>query len=60
MWLLNTRWNGKTYTFAMNGQTGKLVGDLPMDKAAYKKWLFGIMAAVTAGIYALSYLLWLL
>ena len=60
VWLLNTRWNGKTYTFAMNGQTGKLVGDLPMDKAAYKKWLFGIMAAVTAGIYALSYLLWLL
>ncbi|MBQ9413761.1 MAG: hypothetical protein IJU16_01395 [Clostridia bacterium] len=48
VWLLNTTWNGKQYTFAMNGQTGKFVGDLPMDKAAYWRW-FGIIAgAVTA------------
>lgn len=60
VWLLNTQWNDKTYTFAMNGQTGKLVGDLPMDKAAYKKWFAGIMAAISAGVFALSYLLWLL
>jgi len=60
VWILNTKWNGKTYTFAMNGQTGKLVGDLPMDKALYKKWFFGIMGAVSAGAFALSYLLWLL
>ena len=60
VWLLNTKWNGQTYTFAMNGQTGKLVGDLPMDKAAYKKWLFGVAAAVSAVAFALSYLLWLL
>ena len=26
VWLLNTSWNGKLYTFAMNGQTGKFVG----------------------------------
>ena len=32
VWLLNTTWNGEKYTFAMNGQTGKLVGDLPVDK----------------------------
>jgi len=60
VWILNTKWNGKTYTFAMNGQTGKLVGDLPMDKGIYKKWFTGIMAAVSAGVFALSYLLWLL
>ena len=60
VWLLNTKWNGKTYTFAMNGQTGKLVGDLPMDKAAYNKWFFGITAAVGAAVFALSYLMWLL
>ena len=29
VWLLNTTWKGQKYTFAMNGQTGKLVGDLP-------------------------------
>ena len=60
VWLLNTTWNGEKYFFAMNGQTGKLVGDLPLDKAAYKKWLFGIAGAVTAAAFAISYLLWLL
>lgn len=60
VWLLNTKWNGKTYTFAMNGQTGKLVGDLPMDKALYNKWFFRITAAVSAAAFAISYLLWLL
>lgn len=60
VWLLNTTWNGKKYTFAMNGQTGKLVGDLPMDKSLYKKWLWGITGIATAVCFALSYLLWLL
>ena len=31
VWMLNTKWHGKDFTFAMNGQTGKLVGDLPMS-----------------------------
>ncbi len=31
VWMLNTKWQGKDYLFAMNGQTGKLVGDLPMS-----------------------------
>lgn len=60
VWLLNTTWNGKKYTFAMNGQTGKLVGDLPLDKAAYKKWLFGLAGIVGAVAFAASYLIWLL
>ena len=60
VWLLNTKWNGKTYTFAMNGQTGKLVGDLPLDKGAYNRWLFGIAAAAGAAVFALQYLIWLL
>ena len=60
VWLLNTTYKGEKYYFAMNGQTGKLVGDLPLDKGAYKKWLFGIAAAATAACFALSYLFWLL
>ncbi len=60
VWILNTDWNGKKYTFAMNGQTGKLVGDLPMDSSAYFKWFFGLTAAVGAAAFALSYLIWLL
>lgn len=60
VWLLNTTWNGKKYTFAMNGQTGKFVGDLPCDKGAYMRWLFGIAGAVSAVCFGLSFLLWLL
>ena len=32
VWILNTSCNEKNYVFAMNGQTGRLVGDLPADK----------------------------
>ena len=46
VWLLNTTWNGQKFTFAVNGQTGKVAGDLPMDKSTYTKWLLGITAAV--------------
>ncbi len=60
VWLLNTTWNGQKYTFAMNGQTGKLVGDLPLDKGAYFKWLFGIAGIASAVAFGLSFLLWLL
>jgi DNA-directed RNA polymerase subunit RPC12/RpoP len=42
--LLNTTWDKKKYTFAMNGQTGKLIGDLPLDKRSLWKWR-GILAA---------------
>ena len=45
VWILNTSWNGQNYLFAMNGQTGKMVGDLPVDKSAFWRW-FGILAAI--------------
>ncbi|MBP3701262.1 MAG: hypothetical protein J6I64_05190 [Lachnospiraceae bacterium] len=60
VWLLNTSWNGEKYTFAMNGQTGKFVGDLPLDKGAYRKWLLGLTGIIGAAIFAVSYLSWLL
>jgi len=60
VWLLNTDWNGQKYTFAMNGQTGKLVGDLPLDKGAYKRWLFGLTGVISAVCLGISYLLWLI
>ena len=60
VWLLNTTWQGKKYTFAMNGQTGKFVGNLPMDKGAFWKWFWGVTAAVTAAVYGLMWLVHLL
>lgn len=32
VWFLNTRWNGQQYTFLMNGQTGRMTGDLPVGR----------------------------
>ena len=32
VWILHTKYKGNLYTFAMNGQTGKFVGDLPADR----------------------------
>jgi len=60
VWLLTTVWNGQKYTFAMNGQTGKFVGDLPVDKRAFRKYLFGTAAVCSAVVFVLQYLLWLL
>lgn len=60
VWMLNTTWNGNKYTFAMNGQTGRFVGDLPVDSAAAKKWFFGITAGVTAVLFGISLLINLL
>lgn len=57
VWLLNTRWNGNSYMFAMNGQTGKLVGDLPMDKKAYARWFFSIWAIATVLVFLLLFLI---
>ena len=48
VWLLNTKWNGKDYLFAMNGQTGKLIGDLPVSRGLACAWLFGIWAVLSA------------
>ena len=60
VWILNTTWNGQKYTFAMNGQTGKLVGDLPLDRGAYNKYLWMTTAIAAAAVFAVQYLIWFL
>ncbi len=47
-YLLSTRWNGKSYLFAMNGQSGKLIGNLPIDWVKYGMWFGGVFLAVVA------------
>ena len=45
VWVLNYRYQGKDYTFTLNGQTGKLHGKLPISKGKMAKW-FGIISGV--------------
>lgn len=47
VWMLHSKYEGKTYVFAMNGQTGKMTGTLPIDKKKKWTWFAGITAACT-------------
>lgn len=57
VWLLNTNYNGKLYTFAMNGQTGKMTGSLPVSRQRAAAWFGGIFVIVTALAAALQLLI---
>lgn len=46
VWLLSTKWQDKNYLFAMNGQTGKFVGELPTSNVKFIAWLLGILLPV--------------
>lgn len=37
VWILNVNWNNEKYTLMMNGQTGKLIGNLPADMKLFWK-----------------------
>ena len=50
VWMLSTKWRGQDFLFAMNGQTGKLVGDLPVDKGRF----WGMFAAIAVPLSVLS------
>jgi len=46
VWMLNTSYKGTMYRFAMNGQTGKMVGNMPCDSKKY--WAtFAVTAAAS-------------
>ena len=53
VWLLATRWHGKSFLFAMNGQTGKMIGDLPTSTALYWSWFARVAVPIAAAAAAL-------
>lgn len=48
VWLLSTKWKDQTHLFAMNGQSGKFIGDLPISWGRFWAWFAGIYAGVAA------------
>ena len=60
VWVLQTTWRGENYIFAMNGQTGKFVGNLPMDKSAFTRWFLGVAGIFGVIAYVICYLIWLI
>lgn len=57
VWLLSTKWKDQTFLFAMNGQTGKMVGDLPISWARFWTWFGGIFAASAAVMSLIRFLI---
>lgn len=60
VWTLNTQYKEKNFQFAMNAQTGKIVGNLPISIIKATLWfifsfliiggiVFGILFAITSG-----------
>lgn len=57
VWMLHTKWNGKDYLFSMNGQTGKLTGDLPTSMGRFWAYFGGIFGSLAAVLYVLLFVL---
>ena len=56
VWLMTTRYKDSDHIFAMNGQTGKFVGNLPVHMPFAFGWWAGITGAVGAFLYLLTLL----
>ena len=57
VWMLSTRYGGKNYLFAMNGQTGKMVGDLPSDNKRWWEHFIKFAIPSTAIVSAILYVI---
>lgn len=60
VYILNTTWNNEKYTFAMNGQTGKFVGNLPLDKGKFTRFLILTGLGISAAVYGIRWIIELL
>lgn len=50
VWFLSYTYRGKVYCYAMNGQTGKFGGELPLDK----KKMYLVSGAISLGVFIVS------
>lgn len=55
VWMVNIKYGDKMYPFAMNGQTGKLIGDIPYSKGKAFLFWFIIFAVVFAIVALITY-----
>lgn len=57
MWILTTKYQDKNYFFAMNGQTGKFVGDLPSDSSKLLKYALSTFIIISIIAIVLQFVL---
>ena len=57
VWMVNVKYNEKMYIFAMNGQTGEFIGNIPLDKGKVVLYTIMYLAIFFVGAILVSYLL---
>lgn len=57
VWMLNIKYLDKMYKFAINGQTGKVVGEYPVDKGKKHKYFAKIAGIAYVAAAAVAYFL---
>lgn len=57
VWMVNVKFNGKFYLFAMNGQTGEFIGDIPIDKKKLLIWCLATFAITFIIVVIFSYII---
>jgi t-SNARE complex subunit (syntaxin) len=56
--MVNVKYEGQTYIFAMNGETGKFIGNIPIDKK--KKFMYMILIFIICFVVLYLILLFLM
>lgn len=57
VWMVNVKYNNKSYIFAMNGQTGEFVGNIPLDILKVIVWTILIFGLVFGLVIAIAWVL---
>lgn len=57
VWMLNIKYLDKMYQFAINGQTGKVVGNYPVDEGKKKKFFWKVAGIAYAAAAVVAYFL---
>lgn len=55
VWMVNIKYRDKIYTFAMNGQTGKIVGELPLGRKEVLIWTLGLLLFFSLLFFLIGY-----
>ena len=57
VWILNTKWKDKNYRFAVNGQTGKVAGDLPVSVPKFILFYLLFFLAIGGAVFGIAFVI---
>ena len=56
VFMVNVKYKDKYYLFAMNGQTGEFVGNMPLDKGKTAIWIVSLFVGIAALVILFVYI----